>query len=89
MESGVFPSLHVKCHNQIVYSKLNLNVVYNFPYQHLIWDYKKANVDGTRKSLNPVNWAFVLSNKNVHQQVQYLNEILIFFITIYQINGSQ
>ena len=39
MESGVLPSLHIKCHHQIVYSKLNLNAVYPSPYQRLIWDY--------------------------------------------------
>ena len=47
------------------------------PYQRLIWDYKIANVGGTLKSLNSVNWGFVLSDKSVHQQVQYLNEILM------------
>ena len=47
------------------------------PYQSLIWDYKIANVGGTLKSLNSVNWDFVLSDKSVHQQVQYLNEILM------------
>ena len=47
------------------------------PYQRLIWDYQKANVDGIRKSLNSVDWEFNLSGKNVHQQAQYLNEILI------------
>ena len=77
VESGVFPSLHVKCPHQIIYSKLNLNVVYPPPYQRLIWDYKKANVDGIRKSSNSVDWEFNLSGKNVHQQAQYLNEILI------------
>ena len=60
VESGVFPSLHLKCHHQIIYSKL-----------------KKANVDGISKSLNSVEWEFNLSGKNVHQQAQYLNEILI------------
>ena len=28
VESGVFPSLRIKCRHKIVYSKLNLNVVY-------------------------------------------------------------
>ena len=63
MESGVLLSLHAKCHHQIVYSKLNLNVFYLSPYQHLIWDYKKANADSIRKSLNSVNRGFVLSIK--------------------------
>ena len=77
MESGVLPSLHAKCHHQIVYSKLNVNGIYPSPYQRLIWDYKKAIVDGIRKSLNSVHWGFVLSDKNFDQQVQYLNEILM------------
>ena len=45
VESGMLPSLYVKYHHQIIFSKLNLNVVYPPPYQHLIWDYKKSNVD--------------------------------------------
>ena len=77
VESGVFPSLHVKCHHQIVFSKLNLNVFYPPPYQLLLWVYKKANIDCIRKSLNSVDWKFVLSNKNVHQQAQYLNKVLM------------
>ena len=57
--SGVFRSLYVKCHHQIIFSKLNLNVVHPAPYQDLIWDYKKANVDCIGKSLNSVDWDFV------------------------------
>ena len=81
VESGVFPSLHVKCHHQIIYSKLNLNVIYPPPYQRLIWDYKKANVDCIKKSLNSVDWDFVFSNKNVHQQAEYLNNVLMNVFT--------
>ena len=55
VESGVFPSLHVNCHQQIIYSKLNLNVIYPPPYQRLIWDYKKANVDCIKTPLNSVD----------------------------------
>ena len=54
-ESGLLPSLHVKYHHQLIYSKLNLNVIYPPPYQCLVWDYKKANVDCIKKSLNSVD----------------------------------
>ena len=77
MKSGVFFSLHVKCHHQIEYSKLNVNFVYPSHCLRLIWDYKKANVYGIRKSLTSVNWGFVLSDKIIHQQVQYMNKILM------------
>ena len=60
VENGVFPSLYVKCHYQIFFSKLNLNVVYLPPYLHLIWDYKKAIVYFIRKSLNSVGWNFLI-----------------------------
>ena len=71
------PSLYVKCHHPIIFSKLNLNVAYPLSCQRLIWDYKKVNVDCIRASLNSADWNFVLSNKNVHQQAQYLNKVLI------------
>ena len=37
-ESGVYPSLQLKCHYQIVFAKLNLNVEYPPLYERLIWD---------------------------------------------------
>ena len=75
VQSGVFPSLYVKCHHQIIFSKLNLNVAHPPPCQRLKWDYKKADV--IRKSLNSVDWDFVLSDKNVDPQAQYLNKLLM------------
>ena len=68
---GAFPSLHIKYHHQRVYSKLNLNVVYPTPYQRLVWDYKKPNVYCL------VYLDFLISVENIHQQAQYLNEILV------------
>ena len=40
VESGVFPSLYVKCNYHIIFSKFNVNVFYSPPYQRLIWDYR-------------------------------------------------
>ena len=84
VESGVLPSLHViNCHHQLIYSKLNLNVIYPLPYQRLVWDYKKANADCIKKSLNSVDWDFPFSNNNVHQHAQYLNKVLMNVFTNY------
>ena len=52
----------------------------------MVWDYKKANVDCIKKSLNSVDWDFVFSNKNVHQQAQYLNKVLMNVFTNYILN---
>ena len=58
-------------------------MIYHPPYQRLVWDYKKANVDCIKKSLNSIDWDFVFSNKNVHQQAQYLNKVLMNVFTNY------
>ena len=45
VDSGVHPSLHSDCNHQIIHCKLNLNIEYPPPYEHLVWDYNKANVE--------------------------------------------
>ena len=54
VNSGVYPSLHVKCHHQIIHSKFNLMIVYP-PYECLVWDYKRAKTDAIISSINQVD----------------------------------
>ena len=51
-ESGVHPSLHSKCHHQIVFAKLNLKVEYPSLYECLILDYKNADVPSINHSID-------------------------------------
>ena len=51
VDSGVYLSLHSRCHHQIKHCKLNLNIEYPPPYDRLVWDYNKANVDSIKKSI--------------------------------------
>ena len=78
VENDVFLSLYVKCHYQIFFSKLNLNVVYLPSYQHLIWDYKKAIVYFIRKSLNSVGW-----NLLIKMLIKYPKYLMINIISNY------
>ena len=45
-------------------------IEYPPPYERLVWDYKKANIDSIQKALKQINWRFLFSNKSVHQQVE-------------------
>ena len=47
------------------------------PYEQLVWDYKKANIDSIQKALEKIDWTFLFSNKSVHQQVKILNNTLM------------
>ena len=49
VDNGVHPSLHSNCHHQITYCKLNLSIEYPPPYERLVWDYNRANVEGIKK----------------------------------------
>ena len=77
VDSGVLSSLNINFHHQIVYSKVNLNVVYLPPYQHLVLDYKRANIDCIRKYFDSVDWHKLLSGINVHQEVKLLNKTIL------------
>ena len=55
VSSGAHPSLHANCHHQITYCKLNLKIGYPPPYQHLVWNFKKANITSIRKAILTVN----------------------------------
>ena len=52
-------------------------IIYPPPYERLAWDYKRANTDAIISSINQVDWEFLFSNKNVHQQVYIFNKTLM------------
>ena len=48
---GIQASLNSKCHHQITHCKFNLNIKYPPPYERLVWDYRKANIESIQKSV--------------------------------------
>ena len=83
VDCGTHPSLHPKCHHQIMYFKLDLTIVYPPPYQKCIWDFKRANTDSIRKAVKMVDWHFMFMNKTVHEQVTAFNTILMNIFSNY------
>ena len=84
--SGVHPSLHINCHHQITFCNFNLIIGYPPPYQRLVWDYKRANVNSIKQALYQVNSSTILFNKDVHQQVNILNSTILNVFTNYVSN---
>ena len=81
VDSGTNSSLNPKCHHQIIYCRLNHNIKNPPPYQRLVWDYKKANVESIKRFIELVNWETLFHNKTVYKQESIFNETLmnIFF----------
>ena len=76
-DSGVYSSLHEKCHHQTIYSKLNLKTDYPPPYIRKIWDYNRSETDLINRSIEIFDWPYLFSDKNVHEQVELFNKTLL------------
>ena len=88
IESGVHSSLYANCYHQITHCKLNLKIVFPFPYERLAWNCKKADVTAMRKSLDLVNWDYIFLNKRVRTKSLPLIRFWWTFLTVYPRNLS-
>ena len=77
MDAGVHPSLHSKCHHQVIYVKLNLQIEYPPPYTREIWDYGKAQFDLINKTIENFDWNKLFSGQNIHDQVNLFNTTIL------------
>ena len=76
-DSGVHPTLHSKCHHQIIYAKLDLKIEYPPPYTRKIWNYSRSETDLINRSIESFDWSKLFSGKNVHEQVELFNKTLL------------
>ena len=76
-ESGVHPSLHTKCHHQIIFAKLSLNKEYLPLYERLIWDYKNADITSINRLVDIFDRGNSFEGKNVHEQVHLFNKTIL------------
>ena len=81
VDGGTHLSINPKCYHQIKYCKLNLNIKYQTPYQCLVCDYKRTDVESIKRSFELVNWKTLFHNKTVHKQVSIFNYILMTILS--------
>ena len=53
--------------------------MYPPPYEGMVWDFKRADVNAITTAINQVDWKFFFSGKNVHQQVKIFNKTINIF----------
>ena len=75
--SCVHSSLHPICHHQIIYAKLNLDVVYLPPYEREVWHYQKAKIDLIKRAINAFDCENAFSNINVDKMVYIFNKTIV------------
>ena len=75
--SGVHSSLHPICHHQIIYAKLNLDVVYLPPNEREVWHYQKAKIDLIKRAINAFDCENAFSSINVDKMVYIFNKTIV------------
>ena len=79
-DSGTHPSLH---YFNITFCKINLKIIYPPPYRQLVWDFKRAKISSTKRTIKIVDWQFMFLNKNTHEQIAIFNDILMNIFSNY------
>ena len=87
-ESGVYPSLHPKCHHQLVFAKFSLKVEYPPLYECLIWDYQNADIPSINCTIDIFDWGNSFKSKNVHERVHFFNKIILNIFHNYILNKT-
>ena len=62
---------------------MNFKVEYPPPYQRLVWNFKKSNNGAIKSAIKLVDWNFLFSHKNVHEQVVIFNQTLMNIFSNY------
>ena len=66
-----------------IFTKINFQVHFPPPYERLIWDYPKANINCIQRSLSQIDWKKSMANLNVNDQVNFLTDCVINIFTNY------
>ena len=77
LDSGIFPYLHPKCHHQITFCKLNLQIPFAPSYKRKIWDFSRANPVLIRRAVDMVDWDGCFEGLDVDGRVTFLTSTII------------
>ena len=78
--SGAHISLHPNCHDQIVFSKLNIRIEYPPLYKWSVWDYQNTDSQSLNKTIEMFNCEKLFHNKNIHDQLKLFNETIVHIV---------
>ena len=76
-DRGVIASLCSSCHHQIIYAKINFQVVYPPPFNRLVWHFNRAQVNLIQRSIRGFDWKKAFNNLSVNEQVEVFTNTLL------------
>ena len=82
-DSDVHSSLHPNCHQQIVFPKFNLHIVYHPPYSREIWHCREANTGLIRRTIKEFSLERAFSNTRFNEKVDVFNGAILNILSNY------
>ena len=74
---GIDLSLFEKCHNDIIFGKINIRIPLLPSYVREVWDNSTANTKNIQKAVQNFDWQEAFGNFSVDRKVNLLNETLL------------
>ena len=75
---GVVVSIFDKCHHNIIYGRISINIPLSPTYVRELWNYKKANIYLLiMKAISNFDWNKAFENLSVDEKVYFLNKTLL------------
>ena len=64
------------CHQQVMFAKLNLKIIYTPTFEQEVWHIENANVDQIRQAINKFPWNRPFTNININERVQLFTQTI-------------
>ena len=72
-----------KCHHNVIYGKINIDVPLPPVFIHEVWNCSKADVQNIQKAILDFNWRKAFESLSVDSKVDLLNETLLNILRNY------
>ena len=76
LDPGILPSLHPRCHHQIVFCKVDFKIPFPPSYKRKVWDFSRANTVAIERAINMVNWDVLFQGLDINGRVSLLTETI-------------
>ena len=81
LDSGILPSLHPRCHHQMIFCKINFKIPLAPSYKRKIWDFSRADTVLIRRAVGMVDWDGYFEGLDVDGRVSLLTDTIINIIS--------
>ena len=82
-------SIYEKCHYNIIYGTLNIDIALPPLYYRDVWDYKHANNESIQITISTFDWSKAFLHRNANEKYKILTDVLLNVFKNYILHKTQ